>query len=147
MLQVMLEGPVAWIILGLPLFLLATLTVVAVFRSPRRVRETPAVLKNEQGYSQSVDLLTKEEPDEASIEMLQEKLKRVNKEGNLNVEAEVRMQIGDLMATNGDLTTACEHWQIARNLFDEINDVQSRLQADDKMRKNGCPSDWVLTDF
>lgn len=57
-----------------------------------------------------------------------------------------RLELGDQMAEEGDMTTACEHWQIARQIY---WDAQSdRIgPVDDRMRANGCPTDWVLNDF
>ncbi len=46
-----------------------------------------------------------------------------------------------------DLTTACEHWQIARGLFFDMNDRELHKTAEGLMLRHGCPTDWVLTDF
>lgn len=61
--------------------------------------------------------------------------------------ASARLHLGDLAERQGDLTTACEHWQIARSLFQELA-VRDRLaEAEHRMRRIGCPTDWVLNDF
>ena len=58
-----------------------------------------------------------------------------------------RLELGDLYLSNGDPTTACEQWQIARNLFHDLSRPADRDNVDKRMLGNGCPSDWVLTDF
>jgi hypothetical protein len=61
--------------------------------------------------------------------------------------ARARVALGDLAKASGDLTTACEHWQIARALFHELQRVSEHEAVEQRMRANGCPTDWVLTDF
>jgi tetratricopeptide (TPR) repeat protein len=58
-----------------------------------------------------------------------------------------RLELGDLYLSNGDPTTACEQWQIARNLFHDLSRPADRDDVDKRMLSNGCPTDWVLTDF
>lgn len=58
-----------------------------------------------------------------------------------------RLELGDLYFSNGDPTTACEQWQIARNLFHDLERPVDRDSVDKRMLGNGCPTDWVLTDF
>lgn len=66
---------------------------------------------------------------------------------NKVVHAAARIELADLAREAGDLTTACEHWQIARGLFFEVPDKDGVAVADGSMRRHGCPTDWVLTDF
>lgn len=61
--------------------------------------------------------------------------------------AKARLALGDLAHASGDLTTACEHWQIARALFHELKQRHEHEAAESRMLRNGCPTDWVLTDF
>jgi hypothetical protein len=61
--------------------------------------------------------------------------------------AKARVALGDIAHTNGDLATACEHWQIARALFRELRRGRDHDAVDTRMQRNGCPTDWVLTDF
>ena len=61
--------------------------------------------------------------------------------------AKARLALGDLAHASGDPTTACEHWQIARALFHELRQVEDHSEAEQRMLRNGCPTDWVLTDF
>jgi len=61
--------------------------------------------------------------------------------------AKARLALGDLAHAGGDPTTACEHWQIARALFHELKQVDDHEAAEQRMLRNGCPTDWVLTDF
>jgi len=64
-----------------------------------------------------------------------------------NIHAHARVALGDIAHANGDLTTACEHWQIARALFHELKQPRDHAAVEGRMLKNGCPTDWVLTDF
>jgi hypothetical protein len=61
--------------------------------------------------------------------------------------ARARLALGDLAHRSGDLTTACEHWQIARALFHELKKTGDHELVEGRMLRNGCPTDWVLTDF
>ncbi|HUJ38356.1 MAG TPA: hypothetical protein VLW88_11840 [Hyphomicrobium sp.] len=61
--------------------------------------------------------------------------------------AKARLALGDLAHAGGDPTTACEHWQIARALFHELKQADDHEAAEQRMLRNGCPTDWVLTDF
>lgn len=63
------------------------------------------------------------------------------------VHAEARLALGDLAHAGGDPTTACEHWQIARALFHELGKKPEHEATESRMLRNGCPTDWVLTDF
>ena len=58
-----------------------------------------------------------------------------------------RLALGDIALSKGDPVTACEHWQIARSLFRELRLSQEHDTVEARMRRNGCPTDWVLTDF
>jgi len=63
------------------------------------------------------------------------------------VHARARVALGDLAHADGDLTTACEHWQIARAIFVELKQDGDHQAVESRMLRNGCPTDWVLTDF
>ncbi|MGE0023833.1 MAG: hypothetical protein AB7S70_09410 [Hyphomicrobium sp.] len=63
------------------------------------------------------------------------------------VHAEARLELAELARAEGDLTTACEHWQIARALFFELKEQPSLGETERLMQKHGCPTDWVLNDF
>lgn len=67
--------------------------------------------------------------------------------GEKDVHARARLELGDLSREQGDLTTACEHWQMARQLFFELKSAAPLAQAETRMRQNRCPTDWVLNDF
>jgi tetratricopeptide (TPR) repeat protein len=66
---------------------------------------------------------------------------------NRAVQAEARLELADLAREAGDLTTACEHWQIARSLFRELGQDAGLAETERVMQKHGCPTDWVLNDF
>lgn len=67
--------------------------------------------------------------------------------GQKDVHARARLDLGDLCREQGDLTTACEHWQMARQLYFETKCTAPLAQAESRMRQNRCPTDWVLNDF
>lgn len=61
--------------------------------------------------------------------------------------AQARIELADLASSDGDMTTACEHWQMAKLLFHELDRRKDRELMADLMRDNGCPTDWFLTGF
>jgi hypothetical protein len=63
------------------------------------------------------------------------------------VQAEARLELAELARAAGDLTTACEHWQIARALFHDLKQKDELGATEHLMQKHGCPTDWVLNDF
>jgi len=63
------------------------------------------------------------------------------------IEAVARLELGDLCQASGDMTTACEHWQIARSLYGELKRATEATTVIKRMEKAGCPTDWVLTKF
>lgn len=66
---------------------------------------------------------------------------------NASVQAEARLELAELARAAGDLTTACEHWQIARSLFHELKQSARLGETERLMQTHGCPTDWVLNDF
>lgn len=67
--------------------------------------------------------------------------------GPLEVHAEVRLELAEAALRAGDTIGACEHWQMARVAFEECGQRDAQDRVDQQMRANGCPTDWVLTDF
>lgn len=63
------------------------------------------------------------------------------------ITAVARFELANLAKANGDLTTACEYWQMARELYVGLEDKKKVREIDAIMRAAQCPSDWVLTDF
>lgn len=63
------------------------------------------------------------------------------------VHAEVRLELAEAALRAGDTIGACEHWQMARIAFEEDGQRDAFDRVDQRMRDNGCPTDWVLTDF
>ena len=61
--------------------------------------------------------------------------------------AAARLELGELARQDGDLITACEHWQIARGLFHDLKNSARVKAVEMRMRDHGCPTDWVLNDF
>ena len=61
--------------------------------------------------------------------------------------AAARLELGELARQDGDLITACEHWQIARGLFHELKNPPRVKAVEKRMSDHGCPTDWVLNDF
>lgn len=72
-------------------------------------------------------------------------LAALHKAGKLHAEA--RIELAEAAYRAGDLTSACEHWQMARMAFLDDGLKADGDRIDKRMRANGCPTDWVLTDF
>ncbi len=83
----------------------------------------------------------------AAGDMLRQSIRAATTAGTKDTHAKARVALGDLSQASGDPVTACEHWQIARKLFHEIGQKVEFDAVDARMLRNGCPSDWVLTDF
>ncbi|MGQ0672156.1 MAG: hypothetical protein ACT4N2_04655 [Hyphomicrobium sp.] len=82
-----------------------------------------------------------------AAELFRRSIRLAAKHGQKQVHAAARLELGDLVGQQGDLTTACEHWQIARGLFYDLKLAGSLGETERRMRQNGCPTDWVLNDF
>ncbi len=92
------------------------------------------------------ELLTAGRPEQAAVQLRL----CVRAAGHLKlplIEAAARMELGDLASASGDLTTACEHWQMARSLFTQTQRVEHASAIETRMEAAGCPTDWVLTQF
>ena len=61
--------------------------------------------------------------------------------------AEARLELAEAAFKSGDLTGACEQWQMARTALHEDGQKDAHARVEKRMRDNGCPTDWVLTDF
>lgn len=82
-----------------------------------------------------------------AAELLRKCIRIAAKLGQKPLHASARLELGDLVREEGDLTTACEHWQIARGLFHELKQEADLAASEQRMRQHGCPTDWVLNDF
>ncbi len=83
----------------------------------------------------------------ASLAALRSAAGLAAKDGPHSAHAEARLQLAEAAYDGGDLTGACEQWQMARVALQEAGDHQAQARVDKRMRDNGCPTDWVLTDF
>lgn len=83
----------------------------------------------------------------AAQELLRKCIRNATSAGVNDTHARARVVLGDIAQSSGDPVTACEHWQIARKLFHELRDSKEYGAVDARMIRNGCPTDWVLTDF
>jgi hypothetical protein len=83
----------------------------------------------------------------AAEDLLRKSIRGATTVGLKDTHAEARLALGDISQAGGDLATACEHWQIARALFLELRQSREHHAVETRMRSNGCPTDWVLTDF
>jgi hypothetical protein len=61
--------------------------------------------------------------------------------------AVARLALAETAHQAGDLASACEQWQMARTAFQQGGETEQYARVDKRMRENGCPTDWVLTDF
>jgi hypothetical protein len=83
----------------------------------------------------------------AAGDLLRKSIQTAAGAGLNEAHAKSRVMLGDLAQSTGDPVTACEHWQIARKLFHDIGRRADYNEVDARMLRNGCPTDWVLTDF
>jgi tetratricopeptide (TPR) repeat protein len=83
----------------------------------------------------------------ASLESLRSAAGLAAKHGPPSTHAEARLQLAEAAFQAGDLTGACEQWQMARMALHEAGQQAAQARVDQRMRDNGCPTDWVLTDF
>lgn len=67
--------------------------------------------------------------------------------GPKSVHAEARLELAEAAVALGDMTSACEHWQLARVAFGDDGNKAAHDRVEKKMLDAGCPTDWVLTDF
>jgi hypothetical protein len=67
--------------------------------------------------------------------------------GPPSAHAAARIALGEAAQESGDLTSACEQWQLAKTAYLESGDADQHARIEKRMRDNGCPTDWVLTDF
>jgi hypothetical protein len=85
--------------------------------------------------------------EQEAAELLRKTIRLASKLGMKEAHARARLELGDIARAGGDLTTACEHWQIARALFFELKEAHALTASETRMRQYGCPTDWVLNDF
>ena len=83
----------------------------------------------------------------AAGDLLRKSIQTAAGAGLNEAHAKSRVMLGDLAQSTGDPVTACEHWQIARKLYHDIGRRSDYNEVDARMLRNGCPTDWVLTDF
>jgi hypothetical protein len=67
--------------------------------------------------------------------------------GPRKAHALARLELAEVAYLAGDLHTACEHWQMARMAYHDDGDTENFERVDRRMLDQGCPTDWVLTDF
>jgi hypothetical protein len=82
-----------------------------------------------------------------ATELLRKSVGSAQRSWNVSIHADARLDLAELARAAGDLTTACEHWQLARKLFHDLARKDRVAEADALMLQHGCPTDWVLTDF
>ena len=83
----------------------------------------------------------------AALNALRSAAGEAARHGPARVHAEARIELAEAAVRAGDPTSACEHWQMARMAFLEAGEKADGEKVDLRMRANGCPTDWVLTDF
>ena len=83
----------------------------------------------------------------AALNALRSAAGEAARHGPARVHAEARIELAEAAVRAGDPTSACEHWQMARMAFLEAGAKADGEKVDLRMRANGCPTDWVLTDF
>ena len=70
-----------------------------------------------------------------------------SKFGPRAAHADARLQLAEVAFKAGDLTSACEHWQMAKTALHDDGQREAQARVEKQMKDQGCPTDWVLTDF
>ncbi|MEQ8823653.1 MAG: hypothetical protein RIC14_04695 [Filomicrobium sp.] len=106
----------------------------------------PRVVEARQHFK---DAMTKREAgeDTAAADHLRNTIMLATSAADNMLHARARLELGDISQAEGDLITACEHWQLARSLFEDMSNAGDAEVCEKRMLGNGCPTDWVLTDF
>lgn len=114
---------------------------------PRIIKSTPTKrLPDDLSLQNGISLLNNNKLEEAEIH-LQHILDQATQENDLGLQCEARYYLAKLNKEMGDLTLACEHWQIARDLYKQSGNTGRIEEIEKDMRENGCPTDWVLNGF
>ncbi len=92
-------------------------------------------------------LLKDGEKPQRSAELLRKAIWVASRLGQKEAHALARVELGDIHREAGDLTTACEHWQLARSLYYELKLQKAHDATESRMLRHHCPTDWVLNDF
>lgn len=117
-----------------------------VFKEPDDENVDPRILEARQHFDQAMRI--RERGDEAAAaDCLRKTIMLASAASDNTLHARARLELGDICKTEGDLITACEHWQMARSLFEDNANVVDAEVCEKRMLGNGCPTDWVLTDF
>lgn len=80
-------------------------------------------------------------------ELFQKALVVADDDNNKDLSARARFELGNLAKAHSDLLSACENWQLARELYEKIGDKKKVRELDAIMTDAQCPSDWVLNKF
>lgn len=79
--------------------------------------------------------------------LLQQVIIAARQRKDMRTEARARIELAAISEAEGDATSACEHFQIARQLYLDAQAPNSAHRVEASMRKLGCPSGWVLEGF
>ena len=107
---------------------------------------SPEAAKAESFIENSKAEVSAGNTDEAAS-LLGEAIKLATQAKLHGLHARARIELADIFLSKNDPITACEQWQIARNLYHDLDETDARDSVDKKMLSSGCPTDWVLTDF
>lgn len=116
-------------------------------RRPKTAWELAAENETPEGLLEKAHTLLASGDHEAAMVQLRACARLASKMDLHAIEAVARLELGDIAGSHGDMTTACEHWQIARSLYSKMQKLADAAAAAQRMEKAGCPTDWVLTGF
>lgn len=60
------------------------------------------------------------------------------------LRARAYYELGNLAKAQADIQGACENWQSARHLYEELGDKKKMRELDSVMATENCPSEWVM---
>lgn len=118
--------------------------LVAVVEAAKSARDDPLLSRNSVALARL--LLARSARPQASV-LLQSAVMAARRAKLPMVHAEARIELAELALIEGDLTSACEHWQMAKLMFHETGRRSDHDRMADLMRNHRCPTDWILTNF
>jgi hypothetical protein len=118
--------------------------LLAAIEVAKSARDDPQISRNSVALARL--LLARSARPQASM-LLQSAVMAARRAALPVVHAEARIELAELALADGDLTSACEHWQMAKLMFHESGRRADQERMADVMRLHRCPTDWILTNF
>lgn len=119
-------------------------SLFAAIEAAKSARDDPQISRSSVALARL--LLARSARPQASV-LLQSAVMSARRAKLPVVHAEARIELAELALAEGDMTSACEHWQMAKLMFHETGRRSDQERMADLMRHHRCPTDWILTNF